>query len=352
MLLDTVWKAFSDIHLFRFALGTAVLLVAGKLLKWTVSVAAKRNRRLQKTVVPAVYSITNWACLYGVLMIFLFDFSNNRWLFYPLYSKGGLDVTPFLLIVALMIVTLAHRLVKLLTKYVLSTVYDHYHVDRGLGYTFNRLIYYTVMIAALCISFTTVGLDLSALGAVLGVIGIGLGFGMRNIAANFVSGIIILFERPIEVGETVEINEETGRVEKINLRATTVRLDKSGTLIVPNQYFIEQVIKNRTTEKPSASIQVSVSSGMDTKKVEKLLHQAFETVKEADHSLAPDTTASVKLIRLRNHSFDFLVEIPLLPGSQKDGIENEMRHVIVRLFRENGIEFAKEPIEQVILRDS
>ncbi|WP_018663165.1 mechanosensitive ion channel family protein [Heyndrickxia acidiproducens] len=343
-MLETLWQDITTVHILHFLLKAGLLLILGWLVKWSVKLLAKRKRRLKKTFLPVVVSITNWACFYGVILFFLFDFSNNKWLFYPLYTKGGLDVTAFLLIIVIMIVTLAHRLVKLLTKYVLSTVYAHYHVDRGLGYTFNRIIYYTVMIVAVCISFTSVGIDLSALGTILGVVGIGLGFGMRNIAANFVSGMIILFERPIEVGEVVQINDETGRVQKINLRSTTVTIDKKGKLTVPNQYFIEQVIMNRTMAQPAAQITVRVSAEMDTKKVEKVLNEAFEIVKNQLEGLLPGTSAAVRLIDIQHQGFGFLIEIPLENGSDKAQWENDMRHAVIKLFRKNNIELADAPV--------
>ncbi|MFP3339511.1 mechanosensitive ion channel, partial [Micrococcus sp. SIMBA_131] len=90
---------------------------------------------------------------------------------------------------------------------------------------------------AVVISLTTVGIDLSALTVFAGVLGVGIGFGMQNIANNFISGLIILFERPIKVGDRVIINDIIGDIEKINMRATIIRTLDNERIIMPNSYF-------------------------------------------------------------------------------------------------------------------
>ncbi|WP_367576242.1 mechanosensitive ion channel family protein [Bacillus sp. FJAT-27445] len=244
--MDELLNFFNEITAKRavtFLIDTAFILGGSWLLKGLARLVALNKPELKKRFLPAASSLLNWITFYGIILLFLFRFSKTKWLFSPLYSKDGVKVTFFLIIVAFIIVTLASRIIKLLTKYVLTNVYEHYNVDKGLGYTINQIIYYTVMISALAFSFTIVGLNLTALGAIFGVLGIGIGFGMRNVAGNFVSGIIILFERPIEVGEIIEVNGKVGSVEKISLRSTLVRTAKEGTLIIPNQYFIEQILK-------------------------------------------------------------------------------------------------------------
>lgn len=102
-----------------------------------------------------------------------------------------------------MSILFVYKFIKLLIMYVLKLVYKYYNINNGLGYIFNKIIYYILMIIVLGISFKSVGIDLIGLGIIFSVFGIGIGFGMRNIVGNFVCGIIILFERLIEVGEVI-----------------------------------------------------------------------------------------------------------------------------------------------------
>ncbi|RBP90527.1 potassium efflux system protein [Cytobacillus firmus] len=321
------------------------LLFAGVILaaKWTVNLLVKKwkGKSVQNDrIIQGISSLVNWAAFYGIIILFLFYFSREKWLFYTLFTAGDVDVTLYLIIVAFLTVSLANRIVKVFTKYVLTSVYEFYGVDRGLGYSFNRMIYYTVMIAALAISLTTVGLDLTAAAALLGVLGIGIGFGMRNIAGNFISGIIILFERPIEIGEVIEINNKIGRIESIRLRSTIVRTAKEGTLIVPNQYFIEQIIKNRTGSEMLAQVLISVAYGTDTDKVEKLLREAVDVEMPNTEGVLSAPAPDIRFVDFRNKAMDFLIEVPVANFEAKQKFESRLRHVIAERFYKNGIELA------------
>ncbi|HEY4553619.1 MAG TPA: mechanosensitive ion channel domain-containing protein [Bacillaceae bacterium] len=320
------------------------------LVKWAFLFALKRwirTKWFQERAFPVVEDVLRWIAFYGSILFFLLYFSKENWLFTPIYKLEGVEVSLFLIIVAVMIVTFASRLVKAFNAYVMPFFYEQLDVDVGMGYTINRLIYYTVMLLALAISFAIVGLDLRALAVVFSALGIGIGFGLRNVAANFVSGIIILFERPLEVGETVEVEGKIGRISRIKLRSTVIETFKEGTMIVPNQYFIEHIVKNRTGSKVLAQVKVSVAYGSDTEKVESLLHQAVK--REATD--APGVMAlpepDIRFVGFRNSALDFLLEIPVLDVPTKEHIESRLRHAISDLFYNHGIKLAEFPIENV-----
>ncbi|WP_230309393.1 mechanosensitive ion channel family protein [Planomicrobium sp. YIM 101495] len=292
-------------------------------------------------VIPVAETILNWLAFYSSILLFLFYFWKERWLTYPFYETEGVQVTVFLIVVVIMIVTFASRIVKTFNRHIMPYIYEQFDIDVGLSFTINRLIYYIVMFLALALSFTTVGLDLTALGVVFSVLGIGIGFGVRNIAANFVSGIIILFERPMEVGEMVEIDKKIGRITRIKLRSTVVETLKDGTLIVPNQYFIEQIVKNRSSAELFARVEVSVAYGSDTAKVEELLDEAAEREMSAMKGVPIDQKPDVQFIGFRNSALDFQVEVHVVNVEMKERLESRIRHAIARSFFEHGIELAK-----------
>lgn len=339
-MMERVFNGLSEIDLKWFLLVLALILIGNIILKRAALYIENRSSVLQERFTATARSVLNWLSFYGALLLFLLYFWGEDWLTYTLYSQGGVDVSVFLILVAFMIVSLAHRLVKIFTQYVLKQVYEYYDINTGLGYTFNRIIYYTVMILAVVVSLTTVGLDLSAIAAVLGVLGIGIGFGMRNIAGNFISGVIILFERPIEVGEVIQVNGKNGRVEKIRLRSTIIRTAKEGTLIVPNQYFIEQIIRNRSSVAVSAEVTISVRYGMNTKEVEGLLMKAVEKVKEDAEGILDSPPPDIRFVDIKTQAMEFLVLIPVTNFQIKEKVESDLRHAIAEIFIEHEVELA------------
>jgi small-conductance mechanosensitive channel len=318
-------------------------LAAIWILKYILQFFAARRQWAQPEAKEGMLSVLNWAAFYASLILFLNFFATQDWLNYTLYQAGDVKVSLRLIFTAFLIVSLANKFVRVLTLQILSSVYEHYHVDRGMRYTFNRFIYYAVMIAAVAVSLTTVGLDLTAAGAALGVLGIGIGFGMRNIAGNFISGIIILFERPVEVGELIEINNKIGTIESIRLRSTIVRTAKEGTLIVPNQHFIEQIIKNRTGSEMLASVELSVEFGEDTGRIESLLKEAV--LQEADRFSAylKVDLAEIRLVDFRYNTMLFLIEVPVRNFDTKQKYESRLRHAIAGIFYEHNIRLASFP---------
>jgi potassium efflux system protein len=339
-MLDFIVENFTASDILQFILYVSLILAGKWLLKFAAKFLAVSRPELQAKFLPSLVSMLNWITFYGIVFLFLFYFSTSDWLFYSLYSQGGVDVTLFLIILAIMIVSLANRVVKLFIKYVLSSVYEYYSIERGLSYTLSRVLYYIVMIAALAFSFTSVGIDLTALGAFLSVLGIGIGFGLRNVAGNFISGLILLFERPVEVGEVIQIHDQTGRIERVRMRSTVVRTARDGLLIVPNQYFIEQIIKNRTGAERSAEVKVSVIYGTDSKEVERVLYLAVEKVKELEKGI----------LDLRNRAMEFIVALPVTNFEIKERVESRLRHEIVSIFKENGIELAPSQLDLSLLK--
>ncbi|RNF39430.1 mechanosensitive ion channel family protein [Planococcus salinus] len=330
---------------FMFFVYLSLIFAVKSGIQWLLKLIF-RSENFKERTFPIIEDVLNWVAFYSAILLFLFYFSKEQWLFTPFYTTEGVEISIFLIVVAVMIVTFASRLVKAFNRHIMPFIYEQFDVDIGLSFTINRLIYYSVMFLALAVSFTTVGLDLTALGVVFSVLGIGIGFGVRNIAANFVSGIIILFERPMEVGEMVEIDKKIGRITKIKLRSTVVETLKDGTLVVPNQYFIEQIVKNRSSAELFARVVVSVVYGSDTQRIEQLLQQAAEKEVQAMEGV-PGTPPDVRFIEFRNSAMDFQVEVHVVNVEMKQALESRLRHSIATLFFENDVQLAAiPPVEQ------
>ncbi len=150
--------------------------------------------------------------------------------------------------------------------------------DRGLRYTLGTMTSYVVVLVGGLIALSFVRVGLSQIQWMLAALGVGIGFGLQDIVSNFFSGLILLFERPLKVGDVVKVGDTLGEVKKITIRSTTVTSFDNIDVIVPNKDFISQAITNWTgTDRDMRStIEVGVAYGSDLKKVRKVL---LDTVK-------------------------------------------------------------------------
>jgi small-conductance mechanosensitive channel len=189
-------------------------------------------------------------------------------------SVGGLNVS-FLNVVAVVVgivVALgAARLVRFLLE---EEVLPRTPVAPGSAATASRLTYYVLVIIGLFMALAAGGLELSQLTLLVSALSVGIGFGLQNIVNNFVSGIVLAFERPIQPGDLVAVGTMTGRVHEIGLRATTVRTFEGADVIVPNSQFISAEVVNWTLADRSRRIEIpiGVAYGTDLRRAQQVIH--------------------------------------------------------------------------------
>jgi small-conductance mechanosensitive channel len=157
-------------------------------------------------------------------------------------GKSHLTLGSILIVVVLL--TLLITLSAKLKNWLVSLLVAQRGVEIGTGQAIGSIIRYTIIAIGFVIILQSNGVDLSSLTVLAGALGIGVGFGLQNIVGNIVSGFIILFERPIKVGDRIEIGTITGDVLKISLRATVVRTNDNIDIIVPNSEFISSKVIN------------------------------------------------------------------------------------------------------------
>ncbi|MCF6138491.1 mechanosensitive ion channel family protein [Pseudalkalibacillus berkeleyi] len=299
-----------------------------------------KSERFQNRLGPALKSITNWITTYGIIVFLLVYFSEASWMFGSIFSIGKVDVSFFLILLAVLIISFANRTSKVMTQFLLPNVYDRYQLDRGLRFTFNRIFHYVIMVFAILISFTTVGIDMSALTVFAGVLGVGIGFGMQNIASNFISGLIILFERPIKVGDRVIINDVIGDIEKINMRATIIKTLDNERIIMPNSYFLEEEVVNRSYGDPRLRlvIPIGVAYGSDVEQVREVLHQAAHEEYEASDVVLNNPPSYVNFTGFGDSSLDFELFVWISNPEFVIQIKSNLNFRIYHLLNENNIE--------------
>jgi potassium efflux system protein len=149
-------------------------------------------------------------------------------------------------------------------KYLLQNVLSRLPLQRGVPYAISKVSYYVLLTLILFAALIEAGVDLSKFTVITGALGVGLGFGLQNVVSNFVSGLILLFERPIRVGDTVDVNGLVGTVKRIGARSSTVQTYQGSEVIVPNSNLISNQVINWTLSTPWRRVEVPVGVAYGT----------------------------------------------------------------------------------------
>jgi small-conductance mechanosensitive channel len=265
---------------------------------------------------------------------------------YQLFPLGQSYVTPLGLITfaALMIVLIyvSGKLRTVLVNYLLIRT----PLQQSARVAIGTLTRYLVLFVGFIIILQTLGIDLTAFNVLAGAIGIGIGLGLQNVANNFIAGLIILFERPIKVGDRVEVGDATGEVETIGPRSTRIRTNDNITIIVPNSNFITENVINWSYAASSVrfKIPVVVSLNADLDLVDRLMCEAAEESAYVDKTPEPIT----RLMSIEPDGMHF--ELRAWTTSQLGkpaALKSDLLFTIVKKFRENGIEFGDSGLMEI-----
>ncbi len=142
-------------------------------------------------------------------------------------------------------------------------VYDRFSLSGGIPYAISKILNYLVLLCGFFIGVSLLGYDLTQFTILAGAFGVGLGFGMQNIVNNFVSGLILLFERPVKVGDVIQMGDTTGVVSHIGIRASVLRTSNSAEIIVPNGNLISSQVTNWTLSNRQRGIEMEMNLGAD-----------------------------------------------------------------------------------------
>jgi len=215
----------------------------------------------------------------------------------------------------------------------------HSGLDRALQYAIAQIVSNVVLVVGVLIVLENTGIHLGALAVFAGAVGVGVGFGLQNIASNFISGLVILAERPITIGDRVEVAGITGQVQQIRARSTVIRTNDNISMIVPNTKFIDSPVTNWTYGDPRVRfrIPVGVAYGSNIAKVREALLAAGRENPNTLKEPAP----SVFLEKFGGSSIDFeLVVWSSEMSARPSRYRSDLNFAIEQKFREAGIEIA------------
>ncbi len=259
---------------------------------------------------------------------------------YELFQSGDRPITVGKLVIALSLILVGLLLDRWLARLSEQKILPRFGFDAGASHAFAALGFYALLVVIFLISLRMVNIPIGAFALLGGALAIGLGFGSQNVVNNFISGIILLAERPIKIGDLVQVEDTYGNVERIGLRSTRIRTGDNIHFILPNSTFLENRVINWTHNNPKVRIRldVGVVYGSPTRMVEELLRK---TLSEHPRVL-PDPTPIVLFTEFGDNSLNFQARFWVSIRSLMDRlrVESELRFRIDDLFREAGIVIA------------
>lgn len=256
---------------------------------------------------------------------------------YRIFTLGEAHITPLNIIYLLLLTVLLFWLSNKLKNILIERVLGRTHLDLGARIAIGTIVRYVLLLVGFLIILQTVGINLTTLNVLAGAIGIGVGFGLQNIASNFISGLIILFERPVQVGDRIEVNGVNGRVTGIGARSTKVRTNDNITIIVPNSKFIEENVVNWSFEDNLIRFRIPVGVAYDTdlNLAKKLL---LEIAKE-NKDVLDEPKSAVRLVKFNESSIDLELWVWTRDKLQrKNVLMSDLNFAIWEKFRNNEIE--------------
>jgi small-conductance mechanosensitive channel len=193
-----------------------------------------------------------------------------------LFRVGETQVTVSSLLLAAAILVGSLLVSRLARNFVANRLLGRTRLAAGTRYAIGRVVGYVVLFLGILVALQPLGVNAGTLAVFSGALGIGLGFGLQDVVKNFVAGLVILIERPIQIGDSIEIGEIVGEVTEIRARATVVRTNDDISLIVPNSKFISDTVVNRSFRQPRVRyrIPVTVAAGSSPDEVEAALLEA------------------------------------------------------------------------------
>jgi small-conductance mechanosensitive channel len=250
---------------------------------------------------------------------------------------GAQRITIGLVVAAALILYGAFVLSWGLQSLLMENVLGSREMDTGARLSIVRLIHYALVLVGFLIALSALGFELKNVTIIGGALGVGIGFGMQAIVNNFVSGLILLFERPIKVGDVIQLGDgQQGRVTNLGLRATTVQTFNKAEVVVPNGDLISSQVTNWTLGDRGMRlvIPVGVAYGSDVETVMQIL---MAVASESDHVLK-DPQPRVLFLNFGDSSLDFQLRVWIADFNDRRIIQSALLREIDRRFRLEGVE--------------
>jgi small-conductance mechanosensitive channel len=251
-------------------------------------------------------------------------------------SIGFASFSLDLILVFFIVIYIAVLLSNLLRILLEEDVLNRFSLSKGLPHTIAMLIKYTLITAGFFLAVNAAGIPVDKLTIILGAMSVGIGFGLQNIFNNLVSGLILLFERPIQLGDTVQVGQLTGNVKTIGLRSSNVTTFEGAEVIVPNGQLVANEVINWTLSDQNRRIELPV--GVAYNSDPEIVHRLLSDILASHTELVKDPEPLVFFNALGESSLNFTLLFWISDYVQGRRIKSEILFSIFRVFKENKIE--------------
>ncbi|UYK97051.1 miniconductance mechanosensitive channel MscM [Pantoea stewartii] len=307
-----------------------------------ISAQSLRLVRSILTLTALVSVIVLWSEIHSA-----FGFLENIRLWDVNTSVQGVEsiqpITLGAVLIAILVFVITTQLVRNMPALLELALLQHLDLSPGTGYAITTLTKYVLLLIGGLLGFSLIGIEWSKLQWLVTGLGVGLGFGLQEIFANFISGLIILFEKPIRIGDTVTIRDLTGSITRINTRATTITDWDRKEIIVPNKAFITEQFVNWSLSDSVTRVVLTIPAPatVSSEEVTTLLKQAAERCSYVLDTPPPevflvDLQQGIQLFELRVHAAEMGHRMPL---------RHELHQLILHGFAEHGIEMPFPPFQ-------
>lgn len=312
----------------------------------TIELISQQSLRLTTMVLFIIFALAFYAIWSDFITIFSFLDSVNLWSYTATSAEGG-NILQFVtlanLILALVIIIVSWVMTRNLPGLLEVLVLSRLKLRQGSTYAITTILTYIIVGIGAIASLGMIGVTWNKLQWLAAALTVGLGFGLQEIFANFVSGIILLFERPIRIGDTVTIGTYSGTVSKIRIRATTIVDFDRKEVIIPNKAFVTERLINWSLSDTVTriTIAIGVAYGSDLDKVKRVLLSAATSNNKVMTEPAPNVYFTSFGASTLDHELRFYVRQIGDRGVTSD----EVNRAIDKLCRENDIDIAFNQLE-------
>ncbi|MDQ4120462.1 MAG: mechanosensitive ion channel [Acidobacteriota bacterium] len=260
-------------------------------------------------------------------------------LHYNLFPLGEAKITPLSLIYVLGFSILLFWASKKIRDLLTSRLLAKTHLDIGAQQAIGTISRYLILFLGFLVILQTVGINLTTLNVLAGAVGIGVGFGLQNVASNFIAGIIILFERPVKIGDRIEVDGSDGKVVSVGARSTVVKTNDNITIIIPNSKLITEDVINWTYDSRNPRIRLRVPVGVSYDSDVNLVKRLLCEVGTENPDVLQDPEPTVRLIEFGDNSLNFELWVwSKAKLHRKTVLLSDLNFAIWEKFKANNIE--------------
>lgn len=268
---------------------------------------------------------------------------------YTLFEINQTPVSLFSILMFILVVLIFFLLSRIVNRILLKKMLVKLKVQKSTRFMLLRINHYLIIITGFIVAFQFIGINLSGLAVIFGLLSVGIGFGLQNVTSNFVSGLILLLERPIKIGDRVTIGNTEGDVTEINMRSTTIRTLNNITYIVPNSDFISSNVINWSHGDPKIRLDIKVGVSYNSN-LENVI-AALKKVAQENPEVLNKPEPKVLLWEFGDSAWNMELQAWIKEPHEYRRIRSDINCSIVHQFREDQIEIAF-PQQDIHLRSS